>query len=82
LRKAAGEREKLVFLHYPPVYKGYRCQPILDLLRQYGVKRCFYGHLHSESHRLAITGPFEGVDFRLVSADYIGFRPVPVLPAP
>ncbi len=80
--KAAGEREKLVFLHYPPVYKGYRCQPILDLLRQYGVKRCFYGHLHSESHRLAITGPFEGVDFRLVSADYVGFRPVPVLPAP
>ena len=80
--KAAGEREKLVFLHYPPVYKGYRCQPILDLLHRYGVKQCFYGHLHSESHRLAITGPFEGVDFRLVSADYVGFRPVPVLPAP
>ncbi len=76
--KAAGEKEKLVFLHYPPVYKGYRCQPILDLLRRYGVKQCWYGHLHSESHRLAVTGPFEGVDYHLVSADYTGFRPIAV----
>ena len=77
--KAAGEKEKLVFLHYPPVYRGYLCRPILDLLHRYGVKRCWYGHLHSESHRLAVTGPFEGIDFRLVSADYVGFRPVSVI---
>ena len=77
--KAAGDREKLCFLHYPPVYKGYRCQPILDLLHAYGVKSCYYGHLHSESHRLAITGDYEGIDFRLVSADYVGFRPRLVL---
>ncbi len=73
--KAAGEREKLCFLHYPPVYRGYRCQPILDLLRRYGVKQCWYGHLHSESHKLAITGDYEGIDFHLVAADYINFTP-------
>ncbi len=76
--QAAGEAEKLCFLHYPPVYRGYLCRPILDLLHQYGVKRCFYGHLHSESHALAVTGDFEGIDFRLVSADYTDFYPVPV----
>ena len=74
--KAAGEREKLCFLHYPPVYRGYICRPILDLLHSCGVKRCFYGHLHSESHRLAITGEYEGIEFSLVSADYTDFRPV------
>lgn len=73
--KAAGEREKLCFLHYPPVYRGYLCRPILDLLHRYGVRHCWYGHLHSESHRLAVTGLFEGISFRLVSADYVGFRP-------
>ena len=26
--KAAGEAEKLCFLHYPPFYTGYRCEPI------------------------------------------------------
>ena len=41
-----GEREKYCFLHYPPLYQGYRCQEILDLLHRYGVTRCFYGHLH------------------------------------
>ena len=76
--QAAGEAEKLCFLHYPPVYRGYLCRPILDLLHQYGVKRCFYGHLHSESHALAVTGDFEGIDFHLVSADYTDFCPIPV----
>ncbi len=54
--KAAGEREKLCFLHYPPLYQGYRCQEILDLLERYGVSRCYYGHLHGGSHRLAVAG--------------------------
>ena len=76
--KAAGEKEKLCFLHYPPVYRGYRCQPILDLLHRYGVRQCWYGHLHSESHKLAITGLYEGVEFHLAAADYTGFRPVAV----
>ena len=38
--KAAGEREKICFLHYPPLYKGYRCQEIIDLLTRYDVKAC------------------------------------------
>lgn len=77
--KAAGEREKLCFLHYPPLYQGYRCQEILDLLERYGVKLCCYGHLHGGSHRLAVTGRQGSVDYRLVAADYVGFRPVCIL---
>lgn len=73
--QAAGEREKLAFLHYPPLYKGYRCQEIIDLLTRYGVKTCCYGHLHGPSHRLAIQGEQDGVNFQLVAADFIGFRP-------
>lgn len=73
--KAAGEREKLCFLHYPPIYQGYRCEEVLALLRQYGVKRCCYGHLHGPSHRLAVRGMAEGIEFTMVSADFLGFRP-------
>ena len=78
--KAAGEREKLVFLHYPPRYKGYECPEILALLAQYGVRRCFYGHLHGASHALAMEGIWDGVDFCLAAADKIGFQPIRVLP--
>lgn len=76
--KAAGDREILCFLHYPPVYRGYRCEPLMELLQRYKVRTCYYGHLHSESHRLAVTGECEGIDFHLAAADYTGFRPIPV----
>ena len=77
--KAAGEKQKLVFLHYPPKYKGYECPEILALLEKYEVRRCFYGHLHGGSHKLALEGQWDGVDFRLASADYLNFRPIRVL---
>lgn len=73
--KAAGDRKKLCFLHYPPLYQGYRCPEILDLLERYGVEQCFYGHLHGGSHRLAIEGRQGSVDYHLISADYIQFQP-------
>lgn len=73
--KAAGEREKICFLHYPPLYHGYRCEEVLKLLKQYEVKRCCYGHLHGPSHRLAVRGAAEGIEFTMVSADYLGFSP-------
>lgn len=77
--KAAGEREKLVFLHYPPRYKGYECPQILELLEKYGVRRCFYGHLHGPSHKLAMQGLWDGVEFRMISADFLDFHPYPVI---
>ena len=69
----------MVFLHYPPRYKGYTCEPILELLKQYEVRKCFYGHLHSASHALAVEGLWDGVEYRLVSADRLDFKPYPVI---
>ena len=78
--KSAGDLPKLVFLHYPPKYKGYECAEILSLLKQYDVRKCFYGHLHGASHGLAMEGVWDGIEFHLLSADKLGFRPYPVLP--
>lgn len=77
--KSAGDRPKMVFLHYPPRYKGYECPEILDLLQKYEVRRCFYGHLHGPSHKLAMEGLWDGVEYRLVAADFLNFRPFTVL---
>ena len=78
--QAAGERDKLVFLHYPPVYQRYECPEILELLERYEVKKCFYGHIHGKG----IAGAFNGwrgrTEFRIVSADAVGFAPAPVFP--
>ena len=77
--KAAEDREKICFLHYPPLYRGYRCPEILQLLSDYGVRRCFYGHLHGPSHSLAVEGEENGTEFRLVSSDYVNFIPQKIL---
>ena len=78
--KSAGDLPKLVFLHYPPRYKGYECTEILQLLQRYDVRRCFYGHLHGASHGLAQEGLWDGMDFKLVAADKLNFVPHLVLP--
>ena len=77
--QSAGDLPKLVFLHYPPRYKGYTCHEILRLLEKYGVQRCFYGHLHGPSHKLAVEGLWDGVEYRLVSADRMNFSPLTVI---
>ncbi len=68
--------ESVVFLHYPPLYGDYRCDEIMEVLHEFGVKRCVYGHLHGAAHQKACIGTFEGISMKLVSADYCGFMPV------
>ena len=78
--KAAGDRTKLVFLHYPPKYLGYECPEILALLDAYHVPLCCYGHIHSRGCRSAFQGMYHDTEFRLLSADYISFCPRRILP--
>lgn len=77
--RSAGDLPKMVFLHYPPRYKGYQCPEILELMDRYQVKRCFYGHLHGPSHKLAMEGLWDGIEYRLVSADRLDFKPFTVI---
>ncbi len=77
--KVAGDKEKYVFLHYPPKYRDYECTEILDMLSAYGVKRCCYGHLHSHGCGGAFEGKLGEIEFSLVSADHILFKPQKLL---
>ena len=77
--KLAGGRPILAFLHYPPLYEGYRCGEILEKLEEYHVEQCFYGHLHGYTHRRAIQGRYGTVDYSLVAADYLRFLPKKIL---
>ena len=76
--KAAGDAEKLCFLHYPPIYQGYKCPEMLELLDKYEVERCYYGHLHGYTHRRAFEGMREKTEYALIAADYVAFQPVKI----
>ena len=77
--KAAGDKTKYAFLHYPPKYGAYVCAEILSLLENYGVKMCCAGHIHGKSLSNIFEGPYHGVEHRLVSADYLDFCPIRIL---
>lgn len=77
--KATG-LEPVVFLHYPPIYADQICPEMLEVLRQEGIARCYYGHVHSAGIRLAVEGVHDGIDFRLISADGLQFCPILIRP--
>ena len=75
---AGGDGEKWAFLHYPPVYPGACARELVDVLHEFGVTRCWYGHLHGKAIHYAVQGEQEGIRYRLVSADGIGFCPMKI----
>lgn len=68
--------EPVAFLHYPPIYGNSTSPQILEVLQKYGVRHCYYGHIHASGCRWAIEGKLHGIRFHLVSSDYRKFRPV------
>ncbi len=61
-----------VMLHYPPMLHS----DFAKLMEEYGVSRCLYGHLHGGSHKMAVEGLYNGVEYKLISADYLQFKPL------
>ncbi len=70
--------ELTAFIHYPPIFGTEENVLITEILHKYQVKRCFYAHLHGSSIRNAINGERGGVEYRLVSADGVGFDPIKI----
>ncbi len=68
-------KETLVFLHFPPVFREFCCREILDVLHEFGIRRCFYGHIHGV-YDLPGTFEYENILFTMVSADYLDFTPL------
>ena len=80
LRMSLTEAQKLggeiiAFLHYPPVNEVQRCDELLDVLSEFPVKQCFFGHLHGFVAPGCAKIEDNGVKFNLVSADYLRFTP-------
>lgn len=80
LRASLKEAERLggeiiAFLHYPPLSETQKCDEILDVLGEFSVKRCFFGHLHGFVSPANAQIDYNGTKFSLVSADYLKFVP-------
>ncbi len=66
----------IVALHYPPYEKNQVGDGFMDILMNYNVSDCIFGHLHGASHNVAPIGIENNIRLRLVSCDYTGFTPI------
>ena len=78
IAKFGGNKEIIVFMHYPPVTKNFMNTEYLEIMKKYNIKRCYYGHLHANSIQDAIEGEVQGIELKLVSSDGLNFELVKV----
>lgn len=69
--------EPIVFLHYPPVYADMVCEEILEVLKKYGIKTVYHGHIHGAGLNKSVS-EYGGISLKLVSCDCINFTPIRV----
>ena len=75
-RKAAPDSGIIACLHYPPGNPSGAETGFTKLLEEYGVEKCVYGHLHGmPAYETGIRGKVRGVEYILVSLDYLGAVP-------
>ena len=73
-----NDKEIIVCMHYPPILQSNIAQNeisiFMQIMKQYNVKRCYYGHLHGISIKDAINDNIYGIELKLVSADGANFK--------
>lgn len=71
--KLNPDKPLVVMMHYPPLYDQMRDTPFTRLFAGYPVHTVVYGHLHGQAVHAGFCGEWEGVRYRLVSCDALGF---------
>ncbi|SFQ44352.1 hypothetical protein SAMN02910358_02155 [Lachnospiraceae bacterium XBB1006] len=80
LARDAGFQKFLMFLHFPPTSVGEQSSPFTELAKEQGVEKVIYSHCHGEMHfQDSFLGDVDGIEYVLVSGDYLRFRPERIL---
>ena len=78
--KENGYEKYIVFLHYPPTSIGEMESPFTKLAEEYGVEQVIYSHCHGEErYQDSFLGEVNGIMYRLVSSDYLRFKPEQII---
>ncbi len=75
--KLRGDSEKpiLVYFHFPPVFKNFRCDEFIETMKSFGIKNCYFGHIHS-NYLIPRSTETDGITMTIISADYLDFVPM------
>lgn len=77
---AAGYKQFIMFLHYPPTSIGEQESCFTKMAEEYGAGKVIYSHCHGrERFDDSFKGYVNGIEYRLVSGDYLKFKPEKIL---
>ncbi|MCP4501692.1 MAG: hypothetical protein GY822_17165 [Deltaproteobacteria bacterium] len=75
-KKLADGRPLLAAIHYPPFSAKGEETAYSELMAEFDVPLCVYGHLHGHrAHQTAVQGNRGQVDYRLIACDALDFSP-------
>ena len=78
-RALSADAPLVVMTHFPPLTVAEPDTEPARLIESFGAQYALYGHLHGPATRTAFNGEHNGVSYRLVSCDGLGFRLTQVL---
>lgn len=78
--REAGYGKFLMFLHYPPTSIGKMESGFTQMAEEYNAKQVIYSHCHGKDRfQDSFLGEVNGIEYKLVSGDYLKFRPELIL---
>lgn len=78
--RADGYQKFIMFLHYPPTTIGEQESPFTLMAEEYGADKVIYSHCHGKARfDDSFKGYVNGIEYKLVSGDYLRFKPELIL---
>ena len=74
LKSNSPEKEIVVFMHFPPYWNGKASENIIAVLKEYGIRRIYYGHIHG-NYTVPPVFEYDGIEMNIISSDYLDFIP-------
>jgi predicted phosphohydrolase len=74
LQEKSPQKEIIVFMHFPPFWNGKASDGLVELLKEFDVRRVYFGHIHG-SYNIPPHFEYEGIEMHIISADYLKFTP-------
>lgn len=69
----------VAMVHYPPFNMDLSPNEFVDIMVEFKVEKCIYGHLHSDGHKYVVEGNIRDIEFQCVSSDFINFKPILIM---
>lgn len=75
-RKRKDGQTLLATFHYPPLGPNGQASEMTEILEEYEVDACIYGHVHGTNPYYSFNRSLNGISYKNTACDFLGFKPL------